>query len=597
MTTSPDLFAPGALIRAYQIERRLGGGGQAVTWLARDPEGRLVVLKQLVLRRAETWKEIELFQREAAVLEAIDHPAIPRCLDHFELTHDGGVDFVLVQQWVDAPSLAELIGTTRLERDDILHIARALLDILDWLHRRVPPIVHRDLKPSNVLFGADRRVYLIDFGAVKTQLGGANTGESTIVGTHGYMPAEQLMGHAEPRSDLYALGATLIHLMSGRHPSTLPLDGLRLRFAEVVNLPAPLVAWLESLVAPDPGARPASARAARVSLDSAEAAAAAASSPAEVGRAAPEVALLPTTARKKPRYGVWVGLAALVVAGLLAKLGSEPAPVAQPAPPTTTVSETPRVAADAPFVALVAELDGNDTVDVAPRRAMLRKAEMGFPHSSVDLAVVLTSKADKPIVSLVANVFLEGFQQRTQLVWTLVGELNPPLEPGESRVITTQFTDVPSRLERVRWRLGEAVLSASPPAGEPTVFVPELPNGVSAEALGKQLTFRERKAVKMPSGEHHEGRLVSDIEVRVEDPAALRYLQMKPRCVGADGSVRNHGVADYGMQIYIDGRYPGEAPWSRAGDIRVYRALCFPDTTRVTWRIDELSLAPATPVP
>jgi len=65
-----------------------------------------------------------------------------------------------------------------------------------------------------------------------------------------------------------------------------------------------------------------------------------------------------------------------------------------------------------------------------------------------------------------------------------------------------------------------------------------------AEAFGEQLTCRERQALKMPAGGRHEGRLVSDIEVQNEDPAALRFLQMKPRCVAADGAVRAHGVAD-----------------------------------------------------
>lgn len=238
---------------------------------------------------------------------------------------------------------------------------------------------------------------------MKTRLGGPKTGESTIVGTHGYMPAEQLMGHAEPRSDLYALGATLIHLASGRHPSTLPLDGLRLRFADVVNLPAPLIAWLDTLVAPDPGLRPESARVTRATLD-------AALQPS-VRRPSQDPTLPPKAVpEKRPRYDAWgawlAGLGTLVVIGMLVVSRSERAPGVQPATLAKPVPATRRVAGPSPFVALTAELEESEAVVVAPRRSMLRKAEMGFPHSSVDLAVVLTSKVEKPIVSLTANVFL-----------------------------------------------------------------------------------------------------------------------------------------------------------------------------------------------
>lgn len=573
-----DVFKAGATVRDYRIERRLGGGGQAVTWLARDKLGAAVVLKQLVLRHAETWKEIELFEREAAVLEAIDHPAIPRGLEHFELTHEGGVDFVIVQPWVDAPSLANLLADRRhFDLDTVVHIARSMLEILDWLHRRLPPIIHRDLKPSNILMGADHKIHLIDFGAVKTHLAIPGQGESTIVGTHGYMPAEQLMGHAGPRSDLYALGATLLHLVTGRHPATLPLDGLRLDFKRFTSLPAPVTSWLSTLIEPDPNDRPASARDALAAL---------------------ERALAPTPARPieqasepaaQRRFRPWmIGLLAVVVLGWLTlSKGSAPVP-----PTQTTTSAKPLVTntTSSPFVAVEFARADNELVSVEPRRAALRKAEMGFPMSSLELAAVLTSTADKPITKLSAQVFLEGFEQRTQLVWNLVSELRPPLEPGESRVVTISFSDVPRRFDRVRLKLNETIFGELSESAATKAFEPGFASGVDRDLARRSLSFRQRRSIQLQAGPD-EGRLVSDIEVRVEDPGAIRYMQMKPWCIAADGSKKDHGIADYGMQIYIDERYPQEAPWSQKGDVRVYRALCYPETTRVDWTIVELAPA------
>jgi serine/threonine protein kinase len=87
------------------------------------------------------------------------------------------------------------------------------------LHARVPPVLHRDIKPANVILRPDGAPALVDFGAVRTVFRTAEEGGSTVVGTFGYMPFEQYMGQASPASDLYALGATLLHLITGRGPS------------------------------------------------------------------------------------------------------------------------------------------------------------------------------------------------------------------------------------------------------------------------------------------------------------------------------------------------------------------------------------------
>lgn len=580
------LLTPGTRIRDYIVDSRLGGGGQAVTWLARDAAGTRVVLKQLVLRRAETWKEIELFEREAAVLRGLDHPAIPPFLDAFEFHQpDGAVDFFLVQRWVDAPSLAALLArATSFDRETWLHIARSALDILAWLHDRVPPVIHRDVKPSNLLFGTDRKLHLIDFGAVKAHLGEAAEGESTIVGTHGYMPAEQLMGRAGPWSDLHALGATLVHLASGRHPSSLPFEGLKMRFAEVVNLPRPLVTWLESMVAPEPTQRPPTAEAARAALE-------AALRPA----ALPSPTARDIEAHRGPRPGKGgrVGRLMLWTAGLgviAAAVAREPSKLEVPeSKPATSVNIQPTPPRDSPFVALKAEGLEEAGFRLTPRRAMLRKAEAGLPMSSLDIAMELTATGDRPLERLEVIVVLDGFQQQTQLVWEVLGDLKPPLEPGETRVVTRRWSDVPNRVARVSLRnprAGTATIALAAPKSRP--LVPTLPGYIATERLNRALTFETRRAARMPDGHKWAGQFVADVQVRVLDPEAVAHVAVQPACVAADGSAQSHNIADYGLQLDIAERFADEPAWSKAGDVHVYRALCFEDTVDVRWHIDEV---------
>ena len=137
---------------------------------------------------------------------------------------------------------------------EIEQIAIALLDIVIYLHQRQPTIIHRDIKPSNILL-TDRsgsnvgKVYLIDFGAVQNTAA-TEGGTITIVGTYGYMPPEQFGGQTVPASDLYSLGATLIYLATGKHPTELPSKDGRILFADLVNLNPSLIGWLNKAIEP-----------------------------------------------------------------------------------------------------------------------------------------------------------------------------------------------------------------------------------------------------------------------------------------------------------------------------------------------------------
>ncbi len=241
----------------YHIQRQLGQNAGRRTLLAQDLHTQeLVVLKILSFNSDFRWEDLKLFEREAETLKSLSYPAIPRYLDYFEVDLPDCRGFVLVQSYIDATSLQEWIKRGRtFSEDEVKQIARALLNVLSYLHERNPPVIHRDIKPSNILLKGDRsahqvgELYLVDFGSVQTAV--RETGTMTIVGTYGYMPPEQFSGRAFPASDLYSLGATLIYLVTGTHPADLLQEDLLLEFESVVHLSPSFVQWLKLLTHPN----------------------------------------------------------------------------------------------------------------------------------------------------------------------------------------------------------------------------------------------------------------------------------------------------------------------------------------------------------
>jgi hypothetical protein len=132
---------------------------------------------------------------------------------------------VLVQQFIEGTTVQQRLDRGQpLRPDDARRVLRELLGALRHLHEHDPPLVHRDIKPGNVILTPDDQPYLVDFGAVQNRLRGADAAGSTIVGTLGYMPLEQLRGQAVPASDLYALGMTIVVALAGQAPEQLPID-------------------------------------------------------------------------------------------------------------------------------------------------------------------------------------------------------------------------------------------------------------------------------------------------------------------------------------------------------------------------------------
>lgn len=248
----------------YRGIERLGRGAFAIAYRCADTLAGGEVVVKLYELRDRAWSVLTSFEREAAVLAGLSHPAIPRYVEHSQLP-DGRL--MLVESYAPGRTLAELLGEgRRFSDDEIFDLAEQVLEALEYLQSLNPPIVHRDIKPGNLVLGADGRVRLVDFGSVKEGFRGDGDFASTIVGTYGYMAPEQFQGRANVQSDLYGLGATLVHLLSHIAPSQLPQRGLQLDFHESVKASAGTLAWLDRMLQADPRERFASAKEARVAL-------------------------------------------------------------------------------------------------------------------------------------------------------------------------------------------------------------------------------------------------------------------------------------------------------------------------------------------
>ena len=221
----------------YQVIRMLGEGSSARTLLCADlHDERRVAVKELHFQHLEDWKYLELFEREAKVLSLLDHRGIPKILDFFQ-GPGASTTLYIVQEFIEGASLKQRMESgPMLGQQEVHDLALGLLDVLEYLHGRAPPVLHRDIKPSNVLARPEGDAALGDFGGVCFGWRPPDQAGATVVGTFGYMPPEQLLGQGGPTSDLYALGATLLHVVTGKPPSEFPFDSGRIEVP--TDLPA-----------------------------------------------------------------------------------------------------------------------------------------------------------------------------------------------------------------------------------------------------------------------------------------------------------------------------------------------------------------------
>jgi eukaryotic-like serine/threonine-protein kinase len=287
------LLAPGTLLQGgrYEVMGQVGQGGMGAVYVARDRElfGRLCVVKQMrpfFASQTERRKAEEDFKREAQVLARLNqpgHPRIPEVYGYFV----EGLDQFLVMKYIEGESLERRLERLQrpLAETDLVRSIAEVADALEYLHSRQPePVVHRDIKPANIIVDPEDRVWLVDFGLARAATSsGARVmvagGKTVAAGTPGYTPLEQWQMRPTPKSDIYALGATMHHLLTAQDPrdrfSTFPELDLELlrsfsQFAPLAQLRPDVSPLLAELVGrcldPDPARRP-SAQQLKVELE------------------------------------------------------------------------------------------------------------------------------------------------------------------------------------------------------------------------------------------------------------------------------------------------------------------------------------------
>lgn len=251
-------LAVGSLLRhRYLIEKMVGKGGFGTTYLVKDldcfDEHR--ILKELTLNiKDEDPTELKdmaerLFKREAQVLLNLHHSGIPRLYAYFA---EESFSY-LVQDFIPGQTLSEDLKKRKatVSEQEAISILNSLADILDYLHGHNPPVIHRDIKPHNLMRHEDGRIMLIDFGAVCQAVANPQVNH-TVIGSLGYAPPEQFLGQTTPQSDLYAVGASIIYLLTGIPPRLLLSNSLTKLEMELDGKIKPeLLLLLKDLVNPE----------------------------------------------------------------------------------------------------------------------------------------------------------------------------------------------------------------------------------------------------------------------------------------------------------------------------------------------------------
>jgi len=217
----PQKDGPFVLRGRWQVVDYLGQGGMGTVYLARDLnlDNRKCVVKRLrddFFRDEDKEKAQQFFLREAKVLSKLQHPNIVLVLDSFREDEE----YYLVMEYVEGHNLQDMLKEREepFSEDQVLGWSKQICDVLHYLHAHDPPVIYRDLKPSNVMIDTKDNVKLVDFGIARLY---QDDGDNTHVVSQGYSPPEQYWGGADPRSDIYALGATMYFLLTGEEPLAL----------------------------------------------------------------------------------------------------------------------------------------------------------------------------------------------------------------------------------------------------------------------------------------------------------------------------------------------------------------------------------------
>lgn len=209
----------------YEVLSLIGEGGMSRVWLARDKRlNKLWAVKEIgrTAKDANNTVVVQSLIAEANLMKKLDHPTLPRIVDIIE----NGKTIFVVMDYVEGESLSEVMKRLghAMNETEVIDWGIQLCDVLEYLHTRTPPVIYRDMKPSNIMLRDDGTVKLIDFGIAR-EYKEDRSSDTKILGTRAYAPPEQFSRNAQtdPRSDIYSLGVTMHHLVTGRHPSDDPV--------------------------------------------------------------------------------------------------------------------------------------------------------------------------------------------------------------------------------------------------------------------------------------------------------------------------------------------------------------------------------------
>lgn len=201
----------------YEILKVIGRGGMSVVYLAMDKHlNKQWAVKEI--RKKGSGKNDEIVVNsllaEANMMKRLDHPSLPRIVDII----DNGITIYIVMDYIEGESLDKIINEYGAQPEEkVITWAKQLCDALGYLHSQKPPIIYRDMKPANVMLKPEGNIKIIDFGIAR-EYKEQNLADTTVLGTKGYAPPEQYSGQTDPRSDIYALGMTMHHLLTGVDP-------------------------------------------------------------------------------------------------------------------------------------------------------------------------------------------------------------------------------------------------------------------------------------------------------------------------------------------------------------------------------------------
>ena len=201
----------------YEILKEIGKGGMSVVYLAMDKHlNKQWAVKEI--RKQGSGKNDDIVVNsllaEANMMKRLDHPALPRIVDII----DNGITIYIVMDYIEGESLDKILAAEGIQSEEmVIGWAKQLCDALSYLHSQKPPIIYRDMKPANVMLKPEGNIKIIDFGIAR-EYKEQSLADTTVLGTKGYAPPEQYSGQTDQRSDIFALGMTMHHLLTGIDP-------------------------------------------------------------------------------------------------------------------------------------------------------------------------------------------------------------------------------------------------------------------------------------------------------------------------------------------------------------------------------------------